>query len=274
MPKRIAAAALAALCCAAPAVLAAGEAPPPALDLGAADDRALLTAQGEAAVSFRGTASMTAYGETEGTFAAAFAYVPPDRGRLEVSTPLTGTLLVVTARGDDVLLYYPGENVAVIAAGGDALAILPGGSGDFFQFVDWLAGRPPLYGEEVEAGTVTLSAEPAGDGRVSLTWRRAADGARLQQVTLSAEPRLLTGARLFDGDAAAFDVTYDDWREVGEAKMPYAVTFKTESATAEIAVKKLEVGVAIDDEAFSTSPPEGATVMDAWPEGTDFYEDE
>jgi outer membrane lipoprotein-sorting protein len=270
MRIRIAAAALIAICILAPA---GAEDAPTVAELPAADYVASLKERGEAAASFRGTAAMKAYGETEGTFAAAFAYVPPDRGRLEFSTPLTGTLLVVTARGDDALFYYPGENVAVVAAGGDALAILPGGSGGFFQFVDWLAGRPSLYEEEVASGAVALSAEPVGDGLISLTWRRAADGARLQQVTLSAESRLPVGARLFDGDEAALDVTYDDWREVGEDKMPYAVTFKTEDATAEIAVKKLEVGVALDDEAFSTAPPEGATVMDAWPEGMEFYED-
>jgi outer membrane lipoprotein-sorting protein len=247
---------------------------PAAAELPAADYLALLKAQGDAP-SFRGTATMKAYGETEGTFAVAFAYVPPDRARLEASTPLTGTLLVVTARGDDVLFYYPGENVAVVAAGDEATpGILSGGSGGFYQFVDWLAARPQLYEEEVGAGTVTRSAEPAGEGRVSLTWRRAADGSRLQQVTLSAEPYRLLGARLFDADEPAFDATYDDWREVGEEEMPYAVTFKTENATAEIAVKKLEVGVAIDDEAFSTVPPEGATVMAEWPEETDFHGDD
>jgi outer membrane lipoprotein-sorting protein len=246
----------------------------PAAELSAADCVALLKAQGEAA-AFRGTAVLKAYGETEGTFAVAFAYVPPDRARLEASTPLTGTLLVVTARGDDVLFYYPGENLAVVAAGdGGTPGILSGGSGGFYQFVDWLAGRPQLYEEEVGAGTVTLSAEAAGEGRISLTWRRAADGSRLQLLTLSAEPYRLLGARLFDGDEPAFDATYDDWREVGEGKMPYAVTFKTENAMAEIEVKKLEVGVAIDDGAFSTAPPEGATVMDTWPEETDFYDDE
>ena len=76
---------------------------------------------------------MKAYGETEGNFAAAFAYVPPDRGRIELSTPLTGTLLVVTARGDNVLLYYPGDNLAIVATGSDdAFAILPDGSGGFY----------------------------------------------------------------------------------------------------------------------------------------------
>lgn len=268
MPNRLATAALITTCILAPSAPAAGE-------LAAADYVALLKGRGEAVTSFRGTAAMKAYGATEGSFAAAFAYVPPDRGRLELSTPLTGTLLVVTAQGDDVLLFYPGDNVAVVAAGGDeTLAFMPGGSGGFFQLVDWLAGRPPLYEEEVGAGTVALSAEPASDGRVSLTWRLTSDGSRLQQVTLSAESHLLLGARLFDADEAAFDVTYGDWREVGEATMPYAITFKAEDTVVEIAVKKLEVGVEMDDEAFSTAPPEGATVMDAWPEGAEFYEGE
>jgi len=274
MQKRLAAAALATICVLVPRAPAAAEEAPPVAELPAADYVALLKAQGEAVGAFRGTAAMKAYGATEGNFAAAFAYAPPDRGRLELSTPLTGTLLVVTARGADMLLYYPGDNVAVVATDADPVFADMLGGGGFYQLVDWLAGRPPLYEEEVDAGTATLAAEPVGDGRISLTWRRASDGARLQRVTLSAQPHRLLGARLFDEDEAAFDVTYDDWRAVGEGTMPYAVTFKAEDTVVEIAVKKLEVGVAMDDAAFSTAPPEGATVRDAWPPGTDFYEDE
>ena len=275
MPKRLAAAALTTISFLLPAAPAAAKEPPPAAELSAADYLAVLKAQGEAVASFRGTAAMKAYGATEGTFNVAFAYVPPDRGRLEISTPLTGTVLVITARGDETLLYYPADDVAVVTADADwPFADMLGGGGGFYQLVDWLAGRPQLYEADVDAGAVTLAAEPAGAGRAALTWRRASDGSRLQQVTMSAEPYRLLGARLYEGEKAVFDVTYDDWRACGEATMPYAVTFKAEEMVVEIAAQKLETNVPMDDEAFSTSPPEGATVMETWPPGTEFDEDE
>lgn len=275
MPKRLAAASLTMIWLLVPAAPAAAEdAPPPGAELSAGDYLALLKEHGEAVASFRGTAALKAYGATEGTFNVAFAYVPPDRGRLEISTPLTGTVLVITARGDEMLLYYPADDTAVVAADADwPFADMLGGGG-FYQLVDWLAGRPQLYEADVDAGAVTFAAEPAGAGRAALTWRRASDGSRLQQVTMSAEPYRLLGARLYEGEEAVFDVTYDDWRACGEATMPYAVTFKAEETVVEIAAQKLETNVPMDDEAFSTAPPEGATVMETWPPGTEFYEDE
>ena len=276
MHKRLTAASLTMIWLLAPAAPAAAEdAPPEGAELSARDYLALLRARGEAVASFRGTAALKAYGATEGTFNVAFAYVPPDRGRLEISTPLTGTVLVITARGDETLLYYPADDVAVVAADADwAFADMLGGSGGFYQLVDWLAGRPQLYEADVDAGAVTLAAEPAGAGSTALTWRRASDGSRLQQVTMSAEPYRLLAARLYEGEEAIFDVTYDDWRACGEATMPYAVTFKAEETVVEIAARKLETNVPVDDEAFSTAPPEGATVMETWPPEMEPYEDE
>jgi outer membrane lipoprotein-sorting protein len=264
MRKRLAAAALTAWVIIIPLVPAAEEAPPPAPAAG--DYLARLEAYNEAVATLRGTAAFKAYGAMEGNFNAAFAYVRPDRGRLEISTPLGGTALVITARGDEMLLYYPLDDVAVVAPGAEwAFAGMPVGTGGFYQLLNWLAARPRLYGAEVRAGAVTLAAEPAGDGNVALTWRRTSDGARLQMVTVAAEPFRLLSARLFEGEAAVFDATYDDWRARGEATMPYAITLRAEETLVEIAVKKLETNAPVDDGAFSTVPPEGAAVMETWP---------
>jgi outer membrane biogenesis lipoprotein LolB len=251
---------------------AAEEEATPGAALSAAECLALLRARAEAVTAFRGTAALKAYGAREGTFNLAFAYVPPGQGRLELSTPLTGTVLVVTARGDEMLLYYPADNVAVVTAAGGPPADPFGGG--LYRLVDWLAGRPELYEVDVAAGAVTLAAEPAGEGRTAITWRRASDGARLQQLTISAEPHHLLAARLYDGEEAIFDVTYGDWRACGPAAMPYAVTFKAEDTVVEIVARKIEVNVPMDEAAFSTAPPEGAALREAWPPETERYEDD
>ena len=58
----------------------------------------------------------------------------------------------------------------------------------------------------------------------------------------------------------------------GAAAMPYAVTFKAEDMVVEIVARKIEVNVPIDEAAFSTAPPEGAALREAWPPETEPYE--
>ena len=273
MRIRLTTAALITICALVARATGAGDEAPTIPELPADDWLAHFKEAEEAATSLRGTATMKAYGATEGTFNAAFAYAPPERARLEISTPLTGTLLILTARGADVLLYYPADNVAVVGADADAVFGGTLGGGNLFQLVDWLAGRPPRYQAELEAGEMTIAAEPLGDGRVTFTWRWASDGARLQQITVEAETYRLLGARLYEGEEAVFDATYEDWRAVGEATMPYAVTFKAEDSVVEIAANKLEVNVPIDDAAFSTEPPAGAVIRDTWPPEAEYYDE-
>ncbi len=215
--------------------------------------------------SYRGTATLRAYGDAEGTFAAAFARAQPDRGRLEMTTPLTGTALVVTAAGGELLAYYPLEEIAVVAPD-DARgvpALAAGAGGGLADSLDLLAGRPPLYAEETAAGTLEVEAADDGDS-LTLTWRDAG-GARVQQLTLAGEGRRPVGFRIFEDDAAAVDVTYDDWRDVGGVEVPFAVTVKTADAVVEVTVKKFETNVDVPEEAFSTTPPAGAEVLEGWP---------
>ena len=215
--------------------------------------------------SFRGTATLRAYGDVEGIFNAAFARAQPDRGRLEMSTPLTGTALVITAAAGEMLAYYPGDEIAVVspddARSIPALAARAGGG--LSDSLDLLAGRPPLYAEEVAAGNVEVAPAEEGD-IVTLTWLEPG-GSRLQQLTLAGEPRRPVNVRFYEDDTAAVDVTYDDWRDRGGAAVPFAVTVKTADALVEISVKKFEANVDVPEEAFSTTPPAGAEVTEAWP---------
>ncbi len=218
--------------------------------------------------SYRGTAALRAYGAVEGSYNAAFGRVLPDRSRLEISTPLTGTALIVTAEGGRLLAYYPGDNVAVVAADrGWGLAALPAGGkyGGLAESLDWLAGRPPLYASEIAAGGVEMTAGQ-DEGRVTLSWR-APGGPRFQQITLAGDPLRVVNARLYENDEVTFDVTYDDWRDRGDVGVPFAITVKTADVVVEISVKKFEVDAAIPEAAFSTTPPAGATVTETWPAG-------
>jgi hypothetical protein len=217
--------------------------------------------------SYRGTATLRAYGDAEGTFGAAFARAQPDRGRLEMSTPLTGTALVVTAAGGELLAYYPLEEIAVVVPD-DARgvpALVAGTGGGFAESLDLLAGRPPLYAEEAAAGTLEVEAREDGD-ELTLTWREAG-GARVQQLTLAGEDRRPLGFRIYEDDAAAVDVTYDDWRDAGVVEVPFAVSVKTADAVVEVAVRKFEADVDVPEEAFSTTPPAGVEVLEGWPRG-------
>jgi len=214
--------------------------------------------------SYRGTATLRAYGDVEGTFNAAFARAQPDRGRLEVSSPLTGTALVVTAAAGELLAYYPLDEIAVVGSD-DArgIAALPAGRGGLSDSLDLLAGRPPLYAEGVAAGNLEIGVAEEG-GVVALTWLEPG-GARLQQLTLAGDPRRPVNVRFYEDDAAAVDVTYDDWRDRDGAAVPFATTVKTADALVEITVKKFEVNVDVPEEAFSTTRPAGVKVMEAWP---------
>lgn len=213
--------------------------------------------------SYRGTATLRAYGDVEGTFNAAFARAQPDRGRLEMSSPLTGTALVVTAAAGELLAYYPLGEIAVVGSD-DArgIAALPAGRGGLSDSLDLLAGRPPLYAEDAAAGDLEISVAESGDA-VALTWLEPG-GARLQQLTLAGNPRLPVAFRIFEDDAAAADVTYGDWRERDGAAVPFATTVKNADALVEISVKKFEPDVDVPEEAFSTTPPAGVEVMEGW----------
>ncbi len=215
--------------------------------------------------SYRGTATLRAYGDVEGSFNAAFARELPDRGRLEMSTPLTGTALVVTAAGGELLAFYPLDEIAVVgsddARGIPALAAGAGGS--LSDSLDLLTGRPPLYAEEVAAADLEIKAVEDSD-TLTLTWLEAG-GSRLQQLTLAGNPRRPVAFRIYEKDAAAVDVTYGDWRDRGDVAAPFAVTVKTSDAIVEISVKKFEANVDIQEEAFSTTPPEGVEVLERWP---------
>ncbi|MEE9455619.1 MAG: hypothetical protein V3W11_00535 [bacterium] len=212
--------------------------------------------------SYRGTATLRAYGDVEGSFNAAFARALPDRGRLELSTPLTGTALVVTAAGGELLAFYPLDETAVVgsddARGIPALAA--GAGGGLSDSLDLLAGRPPLYAEKVAAGDLEIKAAEDSD-TLTLTWLEAG-GSRLQQLTLAGNPRRPVAFRIFEKDAAAVDVTYGDWRDRGDVAAPFAVTVKTSDAIVEISVKKFEANVDIPEEAFSTTPPEGVEILE------------
>lgn len=225
--------------------------------------------QRDAVTSYRGTANLRVYGEVEGSYNAAFGRVLPDRSRLEISAPLTGTALVVTARAGRLLAYYPRDKVAVVEADrGRGPAGFPAGEtyGGLSESLDWLAGRPPLYSTEIAAGNVEMAA--AEDAAyVTLTWRTPG-GTRLQQFTLARDPLRVVGARLYENDEAAFDVTYGDWRDRGGFPAPFAVTVKTAETVIEITVTKFEVNVGITEEAFSTVPPDGTTLLEGWPAGS------
>jgi outer membrane biogenesis lipoprotein LolB len=214
--------------------------------------------------SYRGTATLRAYGDVEGTFNAAFARAQPDRGRLEVSSPLTGTALVVTAAAGELLVYYPLDEIAVVGSD-DArgIAALPAGRGGLSDSLNLLAGRPPLYTEDVAAGNLEISVAEEG-GAVTLTWLEPG-GARLQQLTLAGNTGLPVNFRFYEDDAATADVTYDDWRDHGGAAVPFALTVKTADALVEISVKKFDADVDVPGEAFSTTPPAGVEVVETWP---------
>lgn len=217
--------------------------------------------------SYRGTATLRAYADAEGTFGAAFARAQPDLGRLEMSTPLTGTALVITAAGGELLAYYPLEEIAVVVPD-DARgvpALVAGAGGGLAESLDLLAGRPPLYVEEAAAGTLEVEAREEDD-ELTLTWRGAGD-VRIQRLTLAGEERRPLGFRIYEDDAAAVDVTYDDWRDAGGVEVPFAVSIKTADAVVEVAVRKFETDVDVPDGAFSTTPPAGAEVLEGWPEG-------
>jgi hypothetical protein len=234
----------------------------------AGDYLALLEGQREAVASFRGSAAIRLYGPSEGTFNVAFGRVLPDRSRLELSAPLAGTIAVATAKAGDFLVYYPLEKVASVGAcGGERVFNFPGGDVGraFWEGLGWLAGWPPLYAEPVEAGTLEVSVSPAGPGAVALTWSRASDGSPLQRLTLGQDPLRVLNARLYEDDEIALDVTYDDWRDDAGFPTPFAISFKTEDQVAEVSVKKFEVNVAIEEDAFSTTPPEGTTILETWP---------
>lgn len=222
--------------------------------------------QRAAVTSYRGTATLRVYGEVEGFYNAAFGRVLPDRSRLEISTPLTGTALVVTAEAGRLLAYYPRDKVAVVDADrGRGPAGFPAGETyrGLSESLDWLAGRPPLYSTETAAGNVEMTAgEDAA--YVTLTWRTPG-GARLQQFTLARDPLRVVNGRLYENDEAAFDVTYGDWRDRGGFPAPFAVTVKTADAVVEITVTKFDVNVEMTEEAFSTVPPDGVTLMEGWP---------
>ena len=234
----------------------------------AGDYLALLEGQREAVASFRGSAAIRLYGPSEGTFNVAFGRVLPDRSRLELSAPLAGTIAVATAKAGDFLVYYPLEKAASVGAcGGERVFNFPGGDVGraFWEGLGWLAGWPPLYAEPVEAGTLEVSVSPAGPGAVALTWSRASDGSPLQRLTLGQDPLRVLNARLYEDDEIALDVTYDDWRDDAGFPTPFAISFKTEDQVAEVSVKKFEVNVAIEEDAFSTTPPEGTTILETWP---------
>ncbi len=259
--------ALAAVCACTSAALPAsgGDAP-----ITAADYSALLEGQREAVTSFRGSATVKLYGSREGTFNVAFGRVLPDRSRLELSAPLAGTLLVLTAQAEDFLVYYPLEKVAV---GGayveERFAASPeeDSARDLCEGLEWLAGRPPLYAEEVNAGTFDVNVSPAGPGAVALTWSRASDGGLLQRLTLAQDPLRVLNARVYEDDEIALDVTYDDWRDDAGFSTAFAISIKTEDQIAEVSVRKFEVNVPMEEEAFSTTPPEGVTILETWPAG-------
>ncbi len=263
-PARVALAALCAWTLTAPAA-SASEAP-----VTAGDYLAVLQGQREAVASFRGSATVKLYGSSEGTFNVAFGGVLPDRSRLEFSAPLAGTVAVVTAKAGDFLVYYPLEKIAYAGAYGDERVFdFPGGDagGAFWEGLGWLAGWAPLYAEEVEAGTFEVSVSPAGPEAVALTWSRASDGLPLQRLTLAQEPLRVSNARLYEDDEIVLDVTYDDWRDDAGFPTPFAISFKTGDDVAEVSLRKFEVNVPMEEEAFSTTPPEGTTILETWPPG-------
>jgi hypothetical protein len=244
--------------------------PPPATEPAAAARYLEEIESGRGALaSYRGTATLRAYGDVEGTFNAAFARALPDRGRLEMSTPLTGTALVITAAGGELLAYYPGEEIAVVADDARGVpALAAAADGGLSDSLDLLAGRPPLYVEEVAAGDLEVEAAEENDA-LTLTWL-VPGGSRLQQLTLAGEPRRPVAFRIFEDGAAAVDVAYDDWRDLGGASVPFAVTVKSADALVEISVKKFEADVDVPAEAFSTTPPEGVETIEGWPVPPDY----
>ncbi|MGD8717233.1 MAG: hypothetical protein PVH29_00295 [Candidatus Zixiibacteriota bacterium] len=226
-----------------------------------------------AVTAFRGNAAVKIYGPEESAFAVAFGRVMPDRTRIEVSAPLIGTVAIVTARGGDVLAYYPGDNVAIVGAGAemDLSALFgPGFGTDFHALVDGLAGIPSLYGAGEEETAFEATTKDGGDGLATVTWRSRSDGSRHQAITYRPETGELVNVRLYREDEAAADATYGDWNETPPAVAPGTVTIKTEDTVTEIKITRFEFNVEIPDEAFSTTPPEGATVMEV-PAG--FYEE-
>jgi hypothetical protein len=243
----------------------------------AGDYLALLEGQREAVTSFRGSATVKLYGPSEDTFNAAFGRVLPDRSRLEFSAPLAGTLLVLTAKAGDFLVYSPLEKVAVRGAYPEGHSPAPP-EGDWVYALcecpEWLAGWPPLYAEEVDAGTFEVSVSPAGPEAVALTWSRTSDGALLQRLTLAQDPLRVVNARVYEDDEVVLDATYGDWRDDAGFPTPFAISIKTEDQVAEVSVKKFGVNVPIEEEAFSTTPPEGTTILETWPAGPGDYGDD
>lgn len=266
--------ALAALCAWTLAALpaSAGDAP-----VTAGDYLAVLQGQREAVTSFRGSATIKLYGSGAGAVNAAFGRVLPDRTRLELSAPLAGTLMVFTAKAGDLLVYFPREEVAVTGTAIDGhFPASP--EGDWVcalcECPEWLAGWPPLHAEEVDAGTFELSVSPAGPEAVALTWSRASDGSPLQQLTLAQDPLRVVNARVYEDDEAVLDVTYDDWRDDAGFPTPFAISIKTEDQVADVSLRKFETNVPIEEEAFSTTPPEGVTILETRPAGPGDYGDD
>ncbi|UCH78288.1 MAG: hypothetical protein JSU81_11300 [Candidatus Coatesbacteria bacterium] len=222
----------------------------------------------------RGAATVKVYGEEESNFTLAWGRLRPDRTRLEVSAPLYGTAVVLTARGEEMLAYYPHENAAVVmtAEEWNPSAVL-GTAFDYnlHELVDGLLGQPPLYLVDGTAAALEVEATPGDSGGEKIVWRRAETSSRVQELTLSAAfaggERRPLHLRLFEADAPVVDVTYAEWTPaVGEGPAaPRAVTLKTEDRVAEIRITKLEFDVAFPEGAFSTTPPAGAAVYEPAP---------
>lgn len=229
-----------------------------------------------AVTGFRGNATVKIYGPEESAFSLAFGRVIPDRTRFEVSAPLIGTVAIVTAQGNDVLAYYPGDNVAVVGAGAvmDLSSLFgPGFGADFHGLVDGLAGIPSLYGTGGEDAAFEITTERGTDDSANVTWRSRVDGSRYQTISYRPKTGELINVRLYRDDEAAADATYGEWREIPPATAPGTVTIKTADTVTEIKITRFEFNVGIPDEAFSTTPPEGATIMEALADPAEFYEE-
>ncbi len=237
----------------------AGEAGAPATP--AADCLARLAARRDSISSLQGTATLTVYGAAAGTFTVAFAYVPPARGRLEVSGPLGGAALVVTVADGKLLAYDNATRVAAVGPDGPGTlgAVLGVDVGvGLADLLAWLAARPPPGTGVSAAAEFRVNLEKDAGGATTLVWRRLADDVPIQQLTLAAEPGRFAAARLFRRGRAVVDVTYDDWRELDGVPMPHVITVKTEDVVVDVKVRRLAVNVAVAEGAFATAPPAAA----------------